>query len=307
MQVPRIAANLGEEETNYEALVDQLFQDGIQVSDVNLDPQDADYCERRARKYSWWHNMEAAVRQHGPSSPLVDEVLIQDKLDQTAKLARTLSKSVKFGIEIKHFLFAHDSPEILQEKDALAKTLKAKTLRLQKLQEEPGSKRQKTNDGDRIEVAGAGPTTNSGVFIMNSGVQSKRKKATPQSGDDDAETWDELFHGDAAGEEPRWFKIHRTIHRDLGCPGDWSPVADDKPPQQYQGNVFYNSLRWRDRDILAMLDTLTTPESLPKDVAVDLPLRHVIKLCCFIFFCCGWLGVGWCFVCVIGEPSVSLW
>lgn len=290
MQVPRVAANLGEEETNFEALVDQLGQDGIQVADVNLDPQDADYCQRRVRKYSWWHNMEAAIRACGRSSPLVDEVFIQHQLEETAKVARSLSKSAKFGIEIKHFLFADDSPEILQEKAALTKSLQKLQARLQKLQEEPGSKRQRTNDGDGVEAAGAGPI---GVSIMNSGVQSKKKKATLQSRgyDDDAE-WEEIFHGDAGPAEPKWFNIHRAIHSDLGCPGEWSPVADDKPPQEYEGNVFYASLRWRDRDIIAMLDKLSTPDSLPKEVAVDLPLWHVIKLCCFSFFCCG-VGWGW--------------
>ena len=119
LQVPRIAANLGLEETNYEALVDQLEQDGIQVADANLDPQDADYCRRRTRKLAWWHNMEAAVRKHGANTAAVDPVLIQEQLQQTAQLARTLSNSFKYGIELKHFLFAEDSPEILQEKEAL--------------------------------------------------------------------------------------------------------------------------------------------------------------------------------------------
>ena len=45
LQVPRIAANLGAVETNYEALVDLLNQDDIQVADTNLDPENADYCQ----------------------------------------------------------------------------------------------------------------------------------------------------------------------------------------------------------------------------------------------------------------------
>ena len=306
LQVPRIAANLGLEETNYEALVDQLEADGIQVADTNLDPQDADYCQRRTRKYAWWHNMEAAIRKHGANTAAVDPILIQEQLQHTAQLARTLSKSVKYGIELKHFLFAQDSTEILQEKDALHKYLKAKAFRKQQMMDEPGSKRQKNNDGEGVEVA-AVPPMNSGVQI-----QTGQRKTKKQSADeDDYENCLDDLVGDDGAAEPKWFDIHRNIHTDLGCPGEWSPVSDDKPPQRYENNVFYSSLRWRDRDIIAMLDLLSPPESLEKEVGVELHPWHVIQLYCnyvvSLALPCLWGGG-----CVIGRvcylcPSCDAW
>ena len=268
LQVPRIAANLGAVETNYEALVDLLNQDDIQVADTLLDPENADYCQRRTRKYAWWFNMEAAARR--TPGVALDPFFIQELLEKTAECARTLGKSVKYGIELKHFLFAHDSQEILQEKDALQKELKVKLRRLEKMQscqqqDEPGSKRQKNNDGQP-------------GLVMNSGVQkkTKSKKQTQSSGgDDDFDKFMDDLVGEDGAAEPKWFDIHRNIHEDLGCPGVWSPVDDKTPPQRYVDNVFYNSLRWRDRDIINMLDLLSPPESLDKEVGVDLHPWHV--------------------------------
>ena len=81
------------EGTIYEALTDLLEQDGIQVAEVHFDPQDSDYCQRWTRKYAWWHNLEAAIHKHGANTAAVATGLIQEKLEKTAQLARTLSKT----------------------------------------------------------------------------------------------------------------------------------------------------------------------------------------------------------------------
>ena len=75
------------------------------------------------------------------------------------------------------------------------------------------------------------------------------------------------FDGD---DEPGWFQIHRVIHHTLGVPGEWTPVRDVEPPAEYTGNVFYASLRWRDKDILNMLDEVSPLGNVMKEVGVDL-------------------------------------
>ena len=75
-----------------------------------------------------------------------------------------------------------------------------------------------------------------------------------------------MFDGD---DEPGWFKIHRAIHATLGVPGEWVPVSDVEPPAEYTGNAFYASLKWRDRDILNMVDKVSPLGTLTKEVAVD--------------------------------------
>ena len=100
-----------------------LFDDGIQVAAVVIDPQDTNWPQRRARKYAWWHNLEAAIRKSGADTAAVDTGLIQEKLDNTAQLARRLSRTVDFRIQLKHFLFPSDSPEVLQEKNLPAESI----------------------------------------------------------------------------------------------------------------------------------------------------------------------------------------
>ena len=51
----------------------------------------------------------------------------------------------------------------------------------------------------------------------------------------------------------------------------WKPVSDTTPPPEYSNNAFYASLRWRDRDIIKMLDAVSPLEALEKEVGVDLP------------------------------------
>ena len=57
--------------------------------------------------------------------------------------------------------------------------------------------------------------------------------------------------------EPKWFALHRLIHASMNVPGQWEPVSDVEAPATYADNAFYASLRWRDRDILNMLDKVS--------------------------------------------------
>ena len=56
----------------------------------------------------------------------------------------------------------------------------------------------------------------------------------------------------------------------MNVPGQWEPVSDVEAPATYADNAFYASLRWRDRDILNMLDKVSPLSELANDVGVDL-------------------------------------
>ena len=47
-------------------------------------------------------------------------------------------------------------------------------------------------------------------------------------------------------------------------------MGDAEPPAEYIGNAFYALLKWRDRDILNMLNNISHLGTLMKEVGVDL-------------------------------------
>ena len=83
----RIAAKLGLHETIYEALKDMF------------------YCHWRAHKYAMWHYQAAAARRGG-NALRMEPGMVQEKLENTAALARTFCRSARYGIELKHLLHA---------------------------------------------------------------------------------------------------------------------------------------------------------------------------------------------------------
>ena len=92
--MPRVDANLGLKETNYEALTDMLQSEHVQSEGINLNPADSKYPQRRLRKYAWWRNQEAAKRrQIGDSAMLMmTPAEVQDALAKCCGLAREMSK-----------------------------------------------------------------------------------------------------------------------------------------------------------------------------------------------------------------------
>ena len=69
------------------------------------------------------------------------------------------------------------------------------------------------------------------------------------------------------------------IHAVLKVPGDWEPVSDVEAAPAYGDNAFYACLRWRDRDILNMLDKVNPLSELTKEIGVDLcpPLLMIVS------------------------------
>ena len=244
-----------------------LEADDVQVSDVCLDPQDCDYCQRRSRKYAWWYNVAAAIRKFGANTAEADAGLIQEKLDSTAQMCRMICKNVAFGVKLKHFLYKWSSPEVKEEHAAVVKRLSEKTKRrLEDGSDSLSSKRRKGNGGSDIP-AEAGP------MMMNSGIGKKGKRATNNKmvEDFDEDDLDAMVDDGCGGSEPKWFKCHCEMHRVLNLPDSWKAVSDTTPPPEYTDNGFYASLRWRDRDIIKMLDAVSPLAALENEVGVDLP------------------------------------
>ena len=186
-------------------------------------------------------------------------------------------KKANYQIDLKHFLFAWDSHEVVEENAQLKASLeKMKQVRESKEQGlgelgEPASKRQCG--------AGGGSLLNSGVARKPSG----KKKGTFVDDDDDdhegpgigVETF-AYFHD---GVEPKWFQRHRVMHAVLKAPGEWVPVSDEVVPEAYTNNYFYASMRWRNRDIINMLDKVSPLSELTKEIGIDLcpPLLMIVS------------------------------
>ena len=176
--MPRVAANLGLHETNYEALTDMLQADGIQSDGINLDPHDTHYCQRRLRKYSWWHHGKAAERRYGEKA-LTDPGVVQETLAKTCALARDLCKQVRYGIELTHFLYAWDSPEVRTEHATVkAKMEKERDAREAKVQQGEGELDDEDPEAKRRRGNGGGS-------ILNSGVVRKTTKKDKEKGNPD--------------------------------------------------------------------------------------------------------------------------
>ena len=276
--MPRVAANLGLKETNFEALTDMLQTENVQSEGIYLNPADSKYPQRRVRKYSWWRNQPAALRRQ-----ICDAVRrsmtpaeVQDALRKTCALAREMSKNDNYGIDLRHFLFDWESHPVISEHAQLKAALeKKKQLRegKQQGQGEPGEPASKRQRGD------GGSLLNSGVARKSSG---KRKGTFDDDDDDDHEgpgIGVETFAYSLEGVEPRWFQRHRVMHAVLKVPGFWSPVSDEVAPEAYSNNYFYASMRWRNRDIINMLDKVSPLSELTKEIGIDLcpPLLMIVS------------------------------
>ena len=116
-----------------------------------------------------------------------------------------------------------------------------------------------------------------GGAVLNCGIGRRTSKQGTMKGDLDDGHGDVgdgvlgdsvmMFYGD---DEPGWFQIHRVINTTLGVPGEWVPVSDVEPPAEYIGDAFYASLRWRDRNILNMLDKVSPLSNHLTEMGVDL-------------------------------------
>ena len=240
-QVATIQSDLGAEKTNWEALLEQLQTDGVQVCAHAMNPKLSGALQTRERLYHVWYQ-HANAKKHDPNLVIPDGDVSQAVLDCTA-LMQHLNENMSLGLEMGHFLLPNGDLQVGKEAMRLSNELEKKVKQKEKQAEKPGPR--------------------------------KRKGSAAGGQDDD----DEEDVGQ--DKVPKWHAVHKAVWEELlagvsmPAGAQWSPAAIQLTPHRYKANEFYDSLCARSKDLLRMIDIAVPLSSLHSEMVIDLSELHV--------------------------------